>query len=96
MIIDVRQPKISRGKLGVDANRLLVRLGSSGKITERRQRPVVRVGYDVTLSTEKSVAVLALLSGAVRTNSPTAGSFSTFGSLKSPKPVHAPVLRDSF
>lgn len=29
---------------------------------ERRQRPVVRVGYDVTLSTEKSVAVLALLS----------------------------------
>lgn len=29
---------------------------------ERRQRPVVRVGYDLTLSTEKSVAVLALLS----------------------------------
>jgi conjugative relaxase-like TrwC/TraI family protein len=28
---------------------------------ERRQRPVVRVGYDLTLSTEKSVAVLALL-----------------------------------
>ncbi|MGH9266993.1 MAG: relaxase domain-containing protein [Acidimicrobiales bacterium] len=33
---------------------------------ERRQRPVVRVGYDVTLSTEKSVAVLALLSGGDR------------------------------
>lgn len=33
---------------------------------ERRQRPVVRVGYDVTLSTEKSVAVLALLSGGNR------------------------------
>lgn len=29
---------------------------------DRRQRPVVRVGYDVTLSTEKSIAVLALLS----------------------------------
>ena len=29
---------------------------------ERRQRPVVRVGYDLTLSTEKSIAVLALLS----------------------------------
>lgn len=29
---------------------------------DRRQRPVVRVGYDVTLSTEKSVAVLTLLS----------------------------------
>jgi len=29
---------------------------------ERRHRPVVRVGYDVTLSTEKSIAVLALLS----------------------------------
>ena len=33
---------------------------------ERRQRPIVRVGYDVTLSTEKSVAVLALLSGGDR------------------------------
>lgn len=33
---------------------------------ERRQRPVVRVGYDVTLSTEKSIAVLALLSGGDR------------------------------
>jgi len=33
---------------------------------ERRQRPVVRVGYDVTLSTEKSVAVLALLSSGDR------------------------------
>lgn len=33
---------------------------------ERRQRRVVRVGYDVTLSTEKSVAVLALLSGGDR------------------------------
>lgn len=33
---------------------------------ERRQRPVVRVGYDVTLSTEKSVAVLALLTGGDR------------------------------
>ena len=29
---------------------------------DRRQRPVVRVEYDLTLSTEKSVAVLALLS----------------------------------
>jgi len=29
---------------------------------DRRQRPVVRVGYDLTLSTEKSIAVLALLS----------------------------------
>ncbi|MGH9137912.1 MAG: MobF family relaxase [Acidimicrobiales bacterium] len=29
---------------------------------DRRQRPVVRIGYDLTLSTEKSIAVLALLS----------------------------------
>lgn len=36
------------------------------EFAERRQRPVVRVGYDVTLSTEKSVAVLALLSGGER------------------------------
>jgi conjugative relaxase-like TrwC/TraI family protein len=33
---------------------------------ERRQRPVVRVGYDCTLSTEKSIAVLALLSSGER------------------------------
>jgi len=33
---------------------------------ERRQRPVVRVGYDLTLSTEKSIAVLALLSRGAR------------------------------
>ncbi|MGH9135862.1 MAG: MobF family relaxase [Acidimicrobiales bacterium] len=33
---------------------------------ERRQRPVVRVGYDLTLSTEKSVAVLALLGRGTR------------------------------
>lgn len=35
---------------------------------ERRQRPVVRVGYDLTLSTEKSVAVLALLADTDRAN----------------------------
>jgi conjugative relaxase-like TrwC/TraI family protein len=48
--------------------------GSAFKVTreevaafaDRRQRPVVRVGYDVTLSTEKSVAVLALLSQGSR------------------------------
>jgi conjugative relaxase-like TrwC/TraI family protein len=30
---------------------------------ERRQRPAVRVGYDVTATTEKSISVLALLGG---------------------------------
>ncbi len=36
--------------------------GEVAAFAERRQRPVVRVGYDLTLSTEKSIAVLALLS----------------------------------
>jgi conjugative relaxase-like TrwC/TraI family protein len=31
---------------------------------ERRRRPAVRVGYDVTATTEKSISVLALLGGA--------------------------------
>jgi hypothetical protein len=30
---------------------------------ERRRRPAVRVGYDVTATTEKSISVLALLGG---------------------------------
>lgn len=30
---------------------------------ERRRRPAVRVGYDVTATTEKSFSVLALLGG---------------------------------
>ena len=36
--------------------------GEVAAFAGRRQRPVVRVGYDLTLSTEKSIAVLALLS----------------------------------
>ena len=36
--------------------------GEVAAFADRRQRPVVRVGYDLTLSTEKSIAVLALLS----------------------------------
>jgi conjugative relaxase-like TrwC/TraI family protein len=32
--------------------------------TDRRRRPAVRVGYDVTATTEKSISVVALLGGA--------------------------------
>ncbi len=43
--------------------RWLVRRDELASYLDRRQPPAVRVGYDLTLTTEKSLGVLALLSG---------------------------------
>jgi hypothetical protein len=44
-------------------DRWFVNRGELASFLERRRPPTVRVGYDLTLTTEKSLGVLALLSG---------------------------------
>jgi conjugative relaxase-like TrwC/TraI family protein len=47
----------------VTRGRWVVTRGELGSFLERRRPPAVRVGYDLTLTTEKSLGVLALLAG---------------------------------
>jgi conjugative relaxase-like TrwC/TraI family protein len=63
-IADGRRPRRSYLVAGRGTgNRWLVRRDELAAYLDRRRPPAVRVGYDLTLTTEKSLGVLALLSG---------------------------------